>query len=145
MNLQPMFESVQRACIIMYTSEWKYASVQVDVKSFNWLVNCALYNDNYEQLKLLLPIILIINDYLRNDTNKNHEHTAVMYCGATLNDSVIAKFIAAEKFRFATYLSTSSKMEQAVKCAEWSYMKHQLKSTYACRTLFQSHFQTPST
>lgn len=117
-NLQPTFDAVQAACVKLYLStSLLIGNDERTAKNMRAHINQAIFNDNYDELQLFMPVIRMINSYLGYDKEKQHTEPSIVYRGTQLRKSVLAKFIKNEECRFATYLSTSYNIHVAMSYA----------------------------
>lgn len=142
MKLQNTFESVQQGCVKLYTSTWEYGvkSQGLAKPVYNY-INYAIYHDDYTQLKRFMPIIRMINSYLREDVNNDHTKPITVYRGFKVPQDTLNKFKQGEQCRFATYMSTSLKPEIAAQFAAWKAVDYLFEFQVPCHAE-APHFRT---
>lgn len=109
------FDNVAMHAVKMYTSQFHYGFNGSPTSSSNrfffQFMNTAIYNDHFEQLERLMPLVRIINYYLSKDPQKKHTSGMTVYRGCKLTKDKINmfldKFKPGSELRFATYLSTT--------------------------------------
>lgn len=95
--------SLTNECVKLYCSNTQYCG-----KSFYSYVNHALYHDNMEQLKIVMPIIRLINNYLRFDVYNEHNKPCIVYKRCNMSSDLLQQMVPETSFRFPTFTTTTT-------------------------------------